>query len=167
MFTRVQRAVADLGLSEEMLARSLAVGIVFGMCPVYVPTLPSVLMPVIASVCGLSGGAAFLGLQLATPFLLISMVPFIRIGEKLLGMDVLALDGMVDALQTDTVQAFKTFGTRLGAGALTWILCSPILVGLFYMALLPLCRQLLANQEKSEPSSESKRASKRASKKIK
>ncbi|CAE8637996.1 unnamed protein product, partial [Polarella glacialis] len=74
-------------LSSELLARSLAIGFVWGTFPLYIPTFPTVALVAVGKLVGLSTPAAVIGLNIATPFMMMFMVPFIRAGEWIAGLE--------------------------------------------------------------------------------
>lgn len=135
-------SLRGLDISNEQMAGSLAVGLTMGLCPFYIPVLPSLLIPLLAHGLGLSASAAFIGLQAATPFFVACLVPFVRLGERIVGFDRLEIDGLGAALREDAFAAFSEFGKALGAGAVAWAMTSPFVIAALYSVFLLLCRAL-------------------------
>ena len=73
------------------------------------PMVPMLVCTALAKLLGLSVPASIIGLSSATPLWLSLMVPYIRAGEWLSGMDTLVLDGLAQALSEDF---FKVGGVR-------------------------------------------------------
>merc|ERR1712050_701700 len=116
-----------LNLPSDMLARSVAFGIVAALPPIYIPA-STLLWAAVARLLGLSIPAAILGIQLGTPIWMFAMVPYIRAGEWFGGREQLALDGLIDQMKGDPMGAFSNFGDRIFLGILVWGISSiPIL----------------------------------------
>lgn len=71
------------GLSPESAALALAVGVILGTFPVY--GLPTLLCTAVSLALGLNLPAVQVVNQLATPLQLAMLLPFIKIGARLLG----------------------------------------------------------------------------------
>lgn len=144
----LRKSLLKLGLSSEVMARSLAFGFVFGTIPLYVPTIPTIALSGIAKVLGLSIPASIIGLNVATPFFMAFMVPFIRAGEWLAGMEALAVDGLMAAMKEDIVGAFSTFGSRLLLAMAAWACAAPILLVISYLVFRPVCKAVEGGEKK-------------------
>mmetsp|Transcript_82255 Transcript_82255/g.236387 ORF Transcript_82255/g.236387 Transcript_82255/m.236387 type:complete len:171 (+) Transcript_82255:64-576(+) len=138
----IKQALAKLGLTSDVMARSLSMGFVLGTLPLYVPTIPTVVCGALAKLFGLSVPASIMGLNIATPFFMVLMVPFIRFGETLSGSDALPLDGLMDHMRADMAGAFQTFGGRIAMGVLSWACATPVLFFASYFVFLPFCRMV-------------------------
>eukprot|EP00931_Biecheleriopsis_adriatica_P066225 TRINITY_DN40623_c0_g1_i1.p1 TRINITY_DN40623_c0_g1~~TRINITY_DN40623_c0_g1_i1.p1 ORF type:complete len:185 (-),score=49.91 TRINITY_DN40623_c0_g1_i1:13-567(-) len=150
MLAGLRKSLLELGLSSEVMARSLALGFMFGTFPVYVPTVPTLIIAAVAKVLGLSVPATILGLNIATPFFMSFMVPFIRAGEWLGGEEPLAIDTLMTTMKASVLQGFQTFGGRLLMGALAWSVAAPFLLVLSYLVFRPLCKVIQGEEAESK-----------------
>eukprot|EP00928_Gymnodinium_smaydae_P057792 TRINITY_DN41012_c0_g1_i1.p3 TRINITY_DN41012_c0_g1~~TRINITY_DN41012_c0_g1_i1.p3 ORF type:complete len:150 (+),score=28.85 TRINITY_DN41012_c0_g1_i1:169-618(+) len=141
-------SLARLGLTGQLMARSLALGLVFGTIPLYVPFVPTLLLGALARLLGLSVPAALLGLQAATPFFVVLMVPFIRAGEWLGGSTPMEVAVLMSAMKEDPFGALGTFGGLLGRATLAWTCAAPVMLLVSYAVLLPICRTIAGAGEK-------------------
>lgn len=141
-----RRSLVSLGLSSELMARSLAFGFVFGVMPVYIPAAPSIVVPLLAKLLGLSMPAALLGMSSSTPAWLTFLVPYIRAGELIGGMDALAVNDLVVAMRKDSFGACRNFAGRLLLAMLAWLLTAPLLLAASYFAFRPLCQAIEGRQ---------------------
>jgi len=144
----MKQKLEELGLTADVMARSLSLGFTMGIFPVYVPTIPTIICGAVARALRLSVPASIIGLNLATPFFLTLLVPFIRLGEWITRSEELALDGLMGAMKEDLVGAFKTFGSRLAMGAFSWGLAAPVVAVAAWAVFYPFCR-LVATSKKT------------------
>eukprot|EP00933_Yihiella_yeosuensis_P057600 TRINITY_DN57531_c0_g1_i1.p1 TRINITY_DN57531_c0_g1~~TRINITY_DN57531_c0_g1_i1.p1 ORF type:complete len:203 (-),score=25.53 TRINITY_DN57531_c0_g1_i1:44-595(-) len=150
MMAGISKQLQDLGLSSETLARSLALGFMVGTFPVYIPTVPTILVAFVARVLGLSVPATLVGLNIATPFFMSFMVPFIRAGERLSGQEALAIDALMSTMKESVLEGFRQFGGRLLFAALAWSVAAPVLLIVSYFLFRPMCRAISTGEpEKS------------------
>ena len=133
-------ALLRAGLSPEGLARSVAVGLAFGI------------IPLVGTSTLLCAGAAFAfrlnqpAMQVANyaayPLQLLLLIPFIRLGERLFGAPPLphSLATLQGALRTDAWGALGGFWSSLWHAGVAWLLVVPIPTALLAWALVPLFR---------------------------
>mmetsp|Transcript_102752 Transcript_102752/g.204053 ORF Transcript_102752/g.204053 Transcript_102752/m.204053 type:complete len:163 (+) Transcript_102752:69-557(+) len=148
---KLRKSLAGLGLTAPIMSKSLAFGLVFGLIPVYVPTLPTIALSVLAKLFGLSVPASIIGLNLATPFFLMLMVPYVRAGEWLIGYESMAVDTLMSAMKADLMGALGKFGSRLGMAMVAWACSAPFLLALCYFIFLPICCGVAGSEVKAPP----------------
>jgi hypothetical protein len=132
---------------------SAALGITLGVFPIYGITV---------FLCGLAvailGGKChaptlMLGNLLATPLEFSMMVPFLRVGETLVGADpyVLSKDALWQAL---TGKASTALLLAIAHALLGWLVAGPVLFLALYVVLLPIMRwaqQQFGGQDRPAP----------------
>ena len=96
-------AASVQGLSGDSLAALLAVGFVLGTFPVY--GCPTVMCLLAALLLRLNAPALQLVNQLASPLQLALLVPFARLGERILGSPAAASTGILSRFSELIVQA--------------------------------------------------------------
>uniref|UniRef100_A0A7S1PLM3 DUF2062 domain-containing protein n=1 Tax=Alexandrium catenella TaxID=2925 RepID=A0A7S1PLM3_ALECA len=143
---RLRTQLAGLGLTAPMMASSLAFGLVWGLVPLYVPTVPTIALGVLVKLAGLSFPAALIGLQVATPVFMALLVPYVRAGEWLSGADPMDVSKLMDAMKESIIGALGTFGSRLGLAVVAWACSAPFLFALVYFVSLPICRGLVGKR---------------------
>mmetsp|Transcript_108916 Transcript_108916/g.318752 ORF Transcript_108916/g.318752 Transcript_108916/m.318752 type:complete len:148 (+) Transcript_108916:67-510(+) len=143
---RVRKSLRDLGLTPQMMAGSLSFGLVWGVLPLYIPTVPTIALGAIVKLLGLSLPAALIGLQIATPVFMVLLVPYVRVGEWLSGSDPMDVSALMSAMKESIIGALGTFGSRLGLAVVAWAASAPLLFALCYFVSLPLCRGLVGKR---------------------
>ena len=104
MKTIAWRLAASLqGLSDESIAIILAVGLVLGTFPVY--GCPTVLCLLAALALRLNAPALQLVNQLSSPLQLALLIPFARLGERILGTPATASNSILSRFSELTLQA--------------------------------------------------------------
>mmetsp|Transcript_68749 Transcript_68749/g.109087 ORF Transcript_68749/g.109087 Transcript_68749/m.109087 type:complete len:164 (-) Transcript_68749:36-527(-) len=144
---KLRSRLASLGLTAPLMAKSISFGLVYGTVPLYIPMFPTVSLTALCALSGLSFPAALIGLNIATPFLFIFLIPFVRAGEWMSGADPVAANEFIEMMQADFMLTIKTFGTRLGLAVIAWAIVAPFMFGLCYFISLPLCRGLAGKQK--------------------
>mmetsp|Transcript_45926 Transcript_45926/g.92640 ORF Transcript_45926/g.92640 Transcript_45926/m.92640 type:complete len:148 (-) Transcript_45926:107-550(-) len=144
---RLRTKLRALALTPPMMASSLAFGLVWGVLPLYVPTVPTIALAFLVKLLGLSLPAALIGLQVATPVFMVLLVPYVRAGELLSGADPMDVNSLMDAMKESIIGALGTFGGRLGLAVVAWAASAPFLFALVYFASLPLCRGLAGKRD--------------------
>lgn len=143
----------DRGTEPKQLAMSAALGITLGVFPIYGITV---------FLCGLAvailGGKChaptlMLGNLLATPLEFSMMVPFLRVGETLVGAEsyVLSKDALWQAL---TGKASSALLLAIAHALLGWLVAGPFLFLALYIVLLPIMRwaqQQFGGQDRPAP----------------
>ena len=98
------RLVASVqGLSGDSIAIILAIGIVLGTFPMY--GVPTVFCVLAARVLRLNAPALQLVNQLVSPLRLALLIPFARLGERILGAPGAASHGILSRFSEFTIQA--------------------------------------------------------------
>uniref|UniRef100_A0A7S1F4V4 DUF2062 domain-containing protein n=1 Tax=Noctiluca scintillans TaxID=2966 RepID=A0A7S1F4V4_NOCSC len=146
ILANLRASLKKLNITHELMARSLAVGFVWGTFPLYIPTVPTIALAAAAKVLGLSTPAALIGLQLATPCFMMFMVPYIRAGEWMSASEPLEISGLMDAMSSDIVGAFQNFGTRLGMAVIAWFVTVPLLLFVSYWLVRPLAKSVIGTE---------------------
>lgn len=127
------------GTEPKQLAFSAALGFTLGVFPIYGVTalLCGVAMAILGTKC--NGPTLILANLLATPFEFSLMIPFLRVGETLVGASPFALTK--DALwQAITGKASGDLLFAIGHALLGWLVTGPFLCLALYSVLLPLTR---------------------------
>lgn len=130
------------GLSPGALAAAVAVGLALGVFPVVGTT--TLLCAGAALVLGLNPAAVQLANYLAYPLQLALLVPFVRLGERILGLPhaPLALGSLLAGLRSNFLPTLKHFGAHLGHACLAWALVAPVGAALLALLLRPLFGRL-------------------------
>lgn len=130
------------GLSPGALAAAVAVGLALGVFPVVGTT--TLLCAGAALALGLNPAAVQLANYLAYPLQLALLVPFVRLGERILGIPraPLALGPLLAGLRSDFVPTLEGFGAHLGHACLAWALVAPVGAALLALLLRPLFGRL-------------------------
>ncbi len=130
------------GLGPGALAAAVAVGLALGTFPLVGTT--TLLSAGVAAALGLNQAVVQLANYLAYPLQLALLVPFIRLGERVLGLPPapLALGALLDGLRSDFLHTLGTFGTSLGHACVAWALVVPAAAGLLALLLKPVFGRL-------------------------
>jgi hypothetical protein len=128
------------GLSPEGLALSLSVGVAVGLFPVI--GLTTLLGLALGAALRLNLPALQLANWLSYPLQLVLVLPFVRWGERLLGVSPvpLSVTRLQAAYQADPVGFVARFGLTGLHGVLGWLTALPLVVTVLYGATLPLLR---------------------------
>ncbi|MEO8504137.1 MAG: DUF2062 domain-containing protein [Acidobacteriota bacterium] len=155
---RVRRplvALLQAGTTPEKLALSLALGLVLGVFPVVGAT--TILCAIVALATGLNLVAMQIVNYLAYPVHLALLLPFVRLGERIVGAEPVPLS--LAALRASMRADF--WGTASGlwrteVHAITaWSVAAPFLVGGAYLVFLPLLRKLAARRARLSAATQS------------
>jgi uncharacterized protein (DUF2062 family) len=138
---RLVEPVLDLlrqGVTPEKLALSLAFGLIVGIFPVL--GVSTVLCTVLAIVLRLNLPAIQLVNYLASPLQLALIIPFVRVGEHLLGLppQPLSISEGLRIMATGVLHAIVVLWDAIVHAALGWIVIGPALIFVLYRALKPL-----------------------------
>ena len=144
---RLVEPVLDLlrqGVTPEKIALSLAFGLGIGIFPVL--GVSTVLCTVLAIVFRLNLPAIQLVNYLASPLQLALIIPFVRVGEHLLGLNAqpLSIAEGFRIMAEGVVHAIVVLWDAILHAALGWIVIGPVLIFALYYAFRP----LLARAEK-------------------
>jgi uncharacterized protein (DUF2062 family) len=156
---RAARLVALLrtGHTPEKVALSIALGITFGLFPIFGMT--TLLCLVAAVALRLNHPAIQITNQLMYPIQIPLIVVFIRLGESMLGVAPIPFSAtlMLAELRTNPAVIVERFGTASLHGILGWILVAPVVASLTYAALLPILRVASRRPAAVEPAAVSNR----------
>ncbi len=135
------------GLAPGQLALSLAFGFGVGIFPVLGVSTP--LLTVIALGMRLNLPAIQFVNYLVSPLQLLLIIPFVRVGERLLGAapQPLTVGAGLEILAKGVVQAVVILWDAILHAALGWIAIGPVLIFLLYRALLPLLHRAAARMQ--------------------
>ncbi|XP_024400113.1 uncharacterized protein [Physcomitrium patens] len=127
------------GVEPKQLALSAALGMTLGVFPICGVTVIfcGIAVALLAKRC--NGPTMMLANFLATPLQMSLMVPFLRVGERMVGASPFALSK--NALwQALTGKASGELVTAIGHALLGWLVSSPFLFVVLYAWLLPFTR---------------------------
>ena len=134
-------ALARQGITPEKLALSVSLGCVIGVFPVVGTTTISCIG--VAAVLRLNQVAMQVGNWIAYPFLLLLVIPFVRLGEWIMGAHRFPLD--IKDLRLVAEQGASVFlvqfGDAIAHGILGWIAVAPLATAIIFFSLLPLFRK--------------------------
>ncbi len=135
-------ALLQQGVTAEKLALSLALGAVIGIFPV--PGVTTLMCVVAAILLRVNHIAIQLANWIVYPLMLVMLVPYVRLGEFLLGADPFPLVVREFAAQAknDPRTAIVTFAEALGSGMVGWGATAPLTVAIFFFVFRPLMRRL-------------------------
>jgi len=128
------------GLSPEGLAWSLAVGLAFGIIPLFGTS--TALCAGAAVTLRLNQPAMQMANYLAYPLQVVLLIPFIRLGERLFQAPHLPLSLAViqEAVKADAWGALSAFWTSLWHASVAWLLVVPLPTVLLAWILIPVFR---------------------------
>jgi uncharacterized protein (DUF2062 family) len=138
---RLVEPVLDLlrqGVTPEKIALSLAFGLGIGIFPVL--GVSTVLCTVLAIVFRLNLPAIQLVNYLASPLQLALIIPFVRVGEHLLGLKAqpLSIAEGFRIMAEGVLHAIVVLWDAIVHAALGWIVIGPVLISALYYAFRPL-----------------------------
>jgi uncharacterized protein (DUF2062 family) len=138
---RLVDPVLDLlrqGITPEKIALSLAFGLGIGIFPVL--GVSTVLCTVLAIVLRLNLPAIQLVNYLASPLQLALIIPFVRVGEHLLGLKAqpLSIAEGFRILAAGALHAIVVLWDAIVHAALGWIVIGPVLIFVLYHVFTPL-----------------------------
>lgn len=143
-----RRVVAPLlgvlrqGVTPEKLALSVALGCVIGVFPVLGTT--TILCISVAAALRLNQVAIQVGNWIAYPFLLLLVIPFVRLGEKIFGVPSfpLTLSELKLVAEQGARVFFVQFGDAILHGIAGWISVAPLTTAILFFALRPAFRAM-------------------------
>jgi uncharacterized protein (DUF2062 family) len=132
------------GVTPEKLALSLAFGLGIGVFPVL--GVSTVLCTVVALVLRLNLPAIQLVNYLASPLQLALIIPFVRVGEHLLGLkeQPLSIKEGFRIMAQGVMHAIVTLWDAIVHAALGWIVIGPALIYALYRMLRPILARAAA-----------------------
>jgi len=139
------------GLAPSQLALSLAFGLGVGIFPVLGVSTP--LLTVIALGMRLNLPAIQLVNYLASPLQLLLIIPFVRVGERLVGSEPqpLTVSAGLELLARGALQAVVVLWDAIVHAAIGWIAIGPILIFVLYRVFLPLLERAAARMPAPTP----------------
>ncbi len=125
-------ALLKQGISPRSLALSVACGIVVGIFPVL--GVSTILLTVIALTFKLNLPAIQLVNYLVSPLQLVLIIPFVRVGEHLLGAtpQPLTISAGLALLSQGVLHAIRTLSDAIVHAAIGWMLLGPPLIYILY-----------------------------------
>ena len=126
------------GVTPEKIALSLAFGLGIGIFPVL--GLSTVLCTVVAIVLRLNLPAIQLVNYLASPLQLALIIPFVRVGEHLLGLKAqpLSVNEGFRIMAAGVIHAIVVLWDAIVHAALGWIVIGPLLIFALYRTFRPI-----------------------------
>jgi len=135
-------AVLRIGVTPEKIALSIALGLVLGVFPVF--GITTLLCLVAAFGLRLNVVVMELFNYLAYPLHIALLVPFLRLGERILRLDPIPihLAAVKHQLATDTWGAILVFARAEVRAIVGWLPVAPLAIAALYFALAPLLRRI-------------------------
>jgi uncharacterized protein (DUF2062 family) len=129
------------GVTPEKIALSLAFGLGVGIFPVL--GVSTVLCTLIAIVLRLNLPAIQLVNYLASPLQLVLIIPFVRVGETVMGLapQPLSISEGFRLMAIGVLHAITVLWDAIVHAALGWIVIGPVLIFGIYRAFRPLLRR--------------------------
>lgn len=126
------------GVTPEKIALSLAFGLALGIFPVL--GLSTALCTVVAIVLRLNLPAIQLVNYLASPLQLALIIPFVRVGEHLLGLQAqpLSVSEGFRIMADGVIHAIVVLWDAIVHAALGWIAIGPVLIFALYRSFKPI-----------------------------
>jgi uncharacterized protein (DUF2062 family) len=126
------------GVTPEKIALSLAFGLGLGIIPIL--GVSTILCTAVALALRLNLPAIQLVNYLASPVQLALIIPFVRLGEHLLGSppQPLTLAAGFELLGSGVLHAIVTLWDAIVHAALAWLFIGPVLIFLLYRIFKPL-----------------------------
>ncbi len=144
-------ALLRMGITPEKLGQSLAFGSVIGVFPVL--GVPTPLLTVLALWLRLNLPAIQLVNYLVSPLQLLLIIPFVRVGETLLGAppQPLTVTAGLELLQNGALQAIVLLWDAIVHAAIGWLAIGPFAIYLVYRICVPLLRRAANSMAKTDP----------------
>jgi uncharacterized protein (DUF2062 family) len=135
------------GLAPSQLALSLAFGLGVGIFPVLGVSTP--LLTFIALGMRLNLPAIQLVNYLASPLQLLLIIPFVRVGERIVGAEPqpLTVSAGLELLAKGVLQAVVILWDAIVHAAIGWVALGPVLIFVLYRAFLPLLVRAAARMQ--------------------
>jgi uncharacterized protein (DUF2062 family) len=137
-------ALLRAGLAPRQLALCIAIAIVVGNIPIL--GVSTILCTCIALVCRLNLPAIQLVQAAMAPTQLLLIIPFVRLGEWLLGAprQAVSVTGGLALLSQGLWQTVVVLRDAIFHAALAWILIAPLCIYLFQRLLTPVFERMVA-----------------------
>jgi len=136
------------GVTPEMVALTVALGLVIGVFPILGST--TLLCGIAAAALGLNQPIIQLVNYFAYPAQLLALIPFYRAGESLFNRPHLPLSMpmLIERFRADVGQFFSDFGMVAVGGIVVWCLVAPFVAAAVYYLTRPPLR-LLASRARA------------------
>ena len=140
-------ALLRQGLSPDKLALSLACGVGCGLFPVLGAT--TILCTIVALALRLNLPAIQLVNYLLSPLQVLLIIPFTRVGEKLVGAvpQPLSIKAALALIDSGIIRAVTVLGDAIFHASIAWIVIGPAAIWLLYQGLRPMLRRVAKQQE--------------------
>lgn len=135
-------AQLNQGTTAERLALSVALGLAFASTPLLGAATPLCLAAGV--LLKLNQPTLQLVNYLATPLQFALFVPFLRLGDRLFGVEPAPIDAaaVIRGFQSDWIGGVKAFGAAELRGAAVWGLAAPVFAFAVYKLLVPIIAKL-------------------------
>jgi len=136
-------ALLAQGLAPRELALCIALGAGVGIFPVLGVSTPA--LTVLALWLRLNLPAIQLISYLMSPVQLLLIIPFVRVGERVMGADPqpLTIEAGLEILADGALHAIVTLWDAIVHAAIGWVLIGPIAIYVLYRLLIPVLEQAL------------------------
>jgi uncharacterized protein (DUF2062 family) len=137
-------ALLRAGLAPRQLALCIAIAIVVGNIPLL--GVSTILCACIALICRLNMPAIQLVQAAMAPTQLLLLIPFVRLGEWILGAprQVLSVKAALALLSQGVWQTIVVLGDAIFHATLAWILIAPVCIYLLQRVLTPVFERMAA-----------------------
>lgn len=130
------------GITPEKVALCIALGVMLGVFPVIGSTM------ILCTIASLSLKLNLPLIQLVSylvyPLQILFLIPFIRIGEKVLNVEPfpISIEALYNMIKTDIVQTIITFWDATMHGIFAWSLFAPFVIAAIYFISLPILKRM-------------------------
>ncbi len=144
-------ALLRQGTAPRELALCLALGVVIAIVPIL--GVSTALCAAVALALRLNLGAIQLVNYLLAPLQLLLIIPFVRLGERLLGAEPqpLSIRASLELLEGGVMNAVVVLWDAIVHAALAWILVAPALTWLLYRMLRPMLARAAGRLARRDP----------------
>jgi uncharacterized protein (DUF2062 family) len=154
---RVVEPLLDLlkqGITPQKLALSLAFGLGVGIFPVLGVSTPA--LAIIALAMRLNLPAIQLVNYLASPLQLLLIIPFVRVGERLVGAapQPLTVEAGLKILGEGVLRAVVILWDAIVHAAIGWLAIGPILIFVLYRVFAPVLGRAAARMTRPRPAAD-------------
>jgi uncharacterized protein (DUF2062 family) len=159
MLTVIRRRIVEpvlsllaQGLAPRELALCMALGAGIGLFPVLGVSTPA--LTVLALWLRLNLPAIQLVSYLMSPLQLVLIIPFVRLGETIVGAEPqpLTIEAGLELIANGVLEAIITLWDAILHAAIGWVLIGPVFIYVIYRLLIPVLERALARLKSIEPS---------------
>ena len=132
----------EQGTSPKELAITIALGILIGIFPIY--GTATLICTLIAIIFRLNLVVIQLANYLSFPLLIITMIPFYKLGNKIFSNSDFNWDfyELVNFFKADLFKALQELSLAIGYAAITWLIFAPIGFFIFYWISYPIIKRI-------------------------